>query len=113
MQNTPVAVYAGTFDPPTLAHLYNVYSLVKKGYRVWMVPIISPPPHKPNKINILNIYDMCKLGVEDYIKEKDILQYVEILDIGLDKVMSACGLMYSLTKKFPNLNLNFVNLIKL
>ena len=106
--NEKIAIYAGTFDPPTKGHISIIKQLVEKGFLIWMVPITSPPPHKPNSNTISHRLEMCRESIDDL--DINIKCKVKVLDVAINfsEGMSAYYLMNFLENNYPEKNMRFL-----
>ena len=106
--NEKIAIYAGTFDPPTKGHISIIKQLVEKGFIIWMIPITSPPPHKPNSNTIIHRLEMCRESIDDL--DINIKCKVKVLDVAINfsEGMSAYYLMNFLENNYPEKNMRFL-----
>jgi nicotinate (nicotinamide) nucleotide adenylyltransferase len=120
-----VALFGGSFDPMTTAHLKMVAEIIHTAAadEVWIVPC-GKRPDKPSIVSRLHRYTMCQLAVVTtfssefpvYVRDDDIHHCAEgeVGDTDGD-AMDTPALIELMKHKYPNAEFSFVigsNLIK-
>eukprot|EP01069_Polyplicarium_translucidae_P002574 Polyplicarium_translucidae@DN2069_c0_g1_i2.p1 len=105
---TTVAVFGGSFDPPTLGHLFVVNELLAAGAcdEVWLVPCGA----RPDKVLIASGLDrltMLEIAVEDYFAS-DHRTTVTPIEIHNGSAIPTLELMRRLQRERPEVDFRFV-----
>ena len=119
-----VALFGGSFDPMTTAHLKMVAEIIHTAAadEVWIVPC-GKRPDKPAIVSRLHRYTMCQLAVVTtfssefpvYVRDDDIHHCAEGEGGGSEEAMDTPALIELMKHKYPNAEFSFVigsNLIK-
>eukprot|EP00435_Cladocopium_sp_Y103_P001590 s3007_g1.t1 len=104
-----VAIYGGTFDPPTNSHMTCASEIVNSGCadEVWIVPC-GPRPDKPHlKTSPMDRYCMCQIAVNSCFAPAF---PVKVLDIEAyrDTAFYTYDMLCELRDTYPDIDFSFV-----
>lgn len=104
-----VAIYGGTFDPPTNSHMTCASEIVNSGCadEVWIVPC-GPRPDKPHlKTSAMDRYCMCQIAVNSCFAPAF---PVKVLDIEAyrDTAFYTYDMLCELRDTYPDIDFSFV-----
>ncbi|CAK9057043.1 Probable nicotinate-nucleotide adenylyltransferase (Deamido-NAD(+) diphosphorylase) (Deamido-NAD(+) pyrophosphorylase) (Nicotinate mononucleotide adenylyltransferase) (NaMN adenylyltransferase) [Durusdinium trenchii] len=104
-----VAIYGGTFDPPTNSHMTCAGEIIHSGSadEVWLIPC-GPRPDKPHlQTTPLDRYCMCQIAVNSSFSPSFPVQ-VSDLETFRETAFYTYDLLQSLREQYPEIDFAFV-----